>query len=122
MEGRTIKSAIIAVVAGGMFWAALGTSTMASMAPNAPPPNGTLLFNNQCALCHGKNGKGLPAWKAKGQPDLTTAAWQSSRTDQQIASQMKKGGKVMPPFEGKLSDAEIAALVAKVRSFGPKKK
>src|SRR5690349_15077250 len=42
------------------------------------------LFGEKCAMCHGKNGAGLPNWKAKGQPDFTNVDWQKSHTDAQI--------------------------------------
>jgi cytochrome c6 len=86
-----------------------------------PAEDGGALFGQKCALCHGKDGKGLPQWRAKGQPDFTDAHFQSSVTDQQISDVIHNGkGKFMPPFKAKLSDEQITALVAQVRAFGKK--
>lgn len=83
--------------------------------------DGNAVYAAKCAICHGKDGRGTPNWRAKGQPDFTNAVWQKSRTDAQLADATKNGkGKYMPAFKGKLSDEEIAAVVAKVRAFGHK--
>ena len=97
---------------------------MSSGGAAAPPvaADAASVFVAKCALCHGKDGHGLPAWKAKGQPDFTDAGWQSAHTDAQIVETIKNGkGKYMPPFKGKMSDAEITAVVGRVRAFGKKK-
>jgi cytochrome c6 len=83
--------------------------------------DGNAVYAAKCAICHGKDGRGTPNWRAKGQPDFTNTAWQKSRTDAQLTDATKNGkGKYMPAFNGKLSDEEIAAVVAKVRAFGKK--
>ena len=92
-------------------------------APNSGPSTGVMAdaFVAKCALCHGKDGRGLPSWRAKGQPDFTDAQWQKNHTDAQIAETIRSGkGKNMPSFKGKVSEAEITALVSRVRSFGKK--
>ena len=85
-----------------------------------PQPMVTV-FGSKCVICHGKDGAGLPNWKSKGQPDLTTADWQRSRTDAQIAEVIKNGkGKFMPAFKAKLSDDDVNAVVAHIRSLKKK--
>jgi cytochrome c6 len=80
------------------------------------------LFGEKCAMCHGKNGAGLPNWKAKGQPDFTKAGWQKSHTDEQIAEAIRNGkGKFMNAYRDKLSAEEISALVGRIRGFAGKK-
>jgi len=84
--------------------------------------DGATLYGQKCAGCHGKDGKGMAAWKAKGQPDFTDAGYQSSVTDQQISASIHDGkGKFMPPFKGKLTDDQISSLVAQIRAFGKRK-
>jgi cytochrome c6 len=93
----------------------------ASATFRVPAEDGAALFSQKCALCHGKDGKGQPQWRAKGQPDFTDAHFQSSVTDQQISDVIHNGkGKFMPSFKTKLSDEQITALVAQVRAFGKK--
>ena len=79
--------------------------------------DGSALYGSKCAICHGKNGTGTPAWRAKGQPDLSSSEWQKTRTDEQIATRIKAGKGKMPSFGNKLSDEEIAALVKQVRTL-----
>jgi len=79
-------------------------------------------WTKHCASCHGKDGKGqTKAGKMAGVKDQTDAKYQASLTDDKmfksIKEGLKEGDKVkMKPAEG-LSDDEIKALVAHVRSF-----
>jgi len=99
----------------------LNNSTAASK-PSTTAADGPALFNAKCVICHGKDGAGLPNWRAKGQPDFTNADWQKSHTDSQIADTIKNGrGKFMPAFKEKLSDDEIVAIVGRVRQLGKRK-
>ena len=87
--------------------------------PATPVADGNAVFAAKCSVCHGKDGRGLPNWRAKGQPDFTDANWQKSKSDAALSASTKNGkGKYMPPFGGKLSDDEITAVVARVRAFG----
>lgn len=81
--------------------------------------DGSALYAAKCATCHGKDGKGTPNWRAKGQPDFTDKNWQKAHTDAQITDATKNGkGKFMPAFKAKMSDEEIAAVTARIRAFG----
>lgn len=92
------------------------------IAAGNPVADGAALYGSKCALCHGKDGAGLPNWRSKGQPDLTKREWQQSHTDEQIAGAIKNGkGKFMPAYKSKLSEEEIVAVVQRIRSFGKKK-
>ncbi len=96
---------------------AILTPTRAALSP-AALLDGASDFGAKCAFCHGKDGRGLPKWKEKGQPDFSNAKWQQSRTDTQIAGAIRSGkGKFMPAWKGKLSDEQITALVGRIRAF-----
>src|SRR5215813_2286439 len=81
--------------------------------------DGNALYAAKCATCHGKDGRGTPNWRSKGQPDFTDKNWQKAHTDAQITDATKNGkGKFMPAFKSKMSDEEIAAVTARIRAFG----
>jgi mono/diheme cytochrome c family protein len=100
---------------------ALASGESANLNATTTPADGNALYAAKCAICHGKDGRGLPNWRSKGQPDFSDAKWQKSRTDAQIADATKNGkGKFMPAFKAKLSDEEINAVVTRIRTFGKK--
>jgi mono/diheme cytochrome c family protein len=116
--------AALAVLPGAVLNSAMTTSNSRALSVKAAysAVDAIALFNEKCAMCHSKNGAGLPNWKAKGQPDFTNAEWQTSHTDAQIAAAIRDGkGKYMPVFKGKLSEEEIVALAGRVRAFAKKR-
>lgn len=78
------------------------------------------LWGMRCASCHGASGRGDGAAKPPGAalPDLTQAAYQSSRSDAQLHAAIKNGRGMMPAFGDQLSDLGIDALVKHVRALG----
>jgi cytochrome c6 len=80
-------------------------------------------WNANCAQCHGAGGKGdTKMGKMLNAADLTDAKKQASFTDAQATAAIKDGVKqngktTMKAFGGKLSDDEIKALVAYVRTL-----
>jgi mono/diheme cytochrome c family protein len=78
---------------------------------------------NNCMQCHGPDGSANTSMgKALNAKDLTNAQIQSSFTDAQAAAAIKDGVAKdgitkMIAFDGKLSDDEIKALVAYVRTL-----
>ena len=88
-----------------------------------PAADVAALWNQHCASCHGKDGKGqTKAGRKAGVKDQTDAAYQAGLTDEKMFAAIKDGLKEngkekMKPFADKLKDDEIQALVAHVRSF-----
>ena len=78
---------------------------------------------NNCAQCHGPDGKAnTKMGKTLSAKDLTDPKVQAEFTDakatQSIKEGVKQGGKTtMKAFGGKLTDDEIKALVAYVRTL-----
>jgi mono/diheme cytochrome c family protein len=66
-------------------------------------------------MCHGADGKGNP--QMKNVRDLTDAAWQRKVSDEQFIRTIKNGKKPMPAYGAKMSDEQIKAVVAYVRSL-----
>ena len=81
------------------------------------------LWSQHCASCHGKDGSGSTMMGKKlGVKDYHDAKVQAAFSDAEAARAIKEGVKTsgketMKPFGSKLSDADIKALVAYVRSF-----
>jgi mono/diheme cytochrome c family protein len=101
-------------VGGSHAVSSAGRNTDSFGAVSDPP----MLFKDNCAKCHGKDGraKGLKA-KIAGVRNLTDAKWQESVTDERIYNSITNGRNRMPAFGKKLSDAEIESLVSFVRSL-----
>ena len=76
------------------------------------------LYRVSCAGCHGAAGRGDGA-QAMGADlaDFTSAEWQSSVSDEEIAEVITLGRPPMPAFGERLPADGIAALVAHVRSL-----
>lgn len=117
MKKRRIVHLISILSVGLTLTLITGTNALMSTNTRGPNPlsDGAALYGSNCAICHGRNGAGTPQWKSKGQPDLSTAEWQKSHSDAQIAERIKQGKGKMPPFGKKLSEEDVAALVKQVR-------
>ena len=84
--------------------------------------DGKALWTANCTPCHGASGNGdTKMGKTLGSMDLTSAGKQSSFSDAQAAEAIKNGvkqnGKTTMKAFPKLSDADIKALVAYVRTL-----
>ena len=96
---------------------ALAATTLAVSAADIAP-----IWEKSCQKCHGADGKGDTKMGKKMEvKDFTDAKYQASFTDEKATKAIKEGIKEddktkMKPAEG-LSDDDIKALVAKVRSF-----
>jgi|GEM_PF-459973 len=76
---------------------------------DAATAQGASLFTNHCAMCHGANAAGGPM-----APTLLSEAT-LTKSDALLASTVKVGKGAMPAFSGRLSDAQIATILAWVR-------
>ena len=74
------------------------------------------LFADNCAACHGPDGKGN---RTMGAPNLTDNEWLYGPDRDDIHDQIWNGhGGVMPTWEGRLSPEEIKALAVYVHNLG----
>ena len=79
-------------------------------------------FTTICARCHGSDGKGGFApddGHSNGPRNFCDAAFQASRTDEQLKQVIRQGKGAMPAFGNLFSDSDLQALVLKIRSFNP---
>jgi cytochrome c6 len=100
---------------------AVAVLVMPSAARTADAPDGPAIFKAKCAMCHGADGKGQSAMgKNLHLKDLGSEDVQKQKNEdlQKIISDGK--GK-MAAYKGKLTGAEIDALVAFIRTLAPPK-
>ncbi len=89
--------------------------TIMSSAGIAAAADASATWNANCASCHGKDGSGNTMMGKKlGVKDYTK---EQSFSDADAANVIKNGKDKMKGFGSKLSDADIKALVAYVRSL-----
>ena len=80
---------------------------------------GQAVFGLLCATCHGPDGRPPEAMVARlGVHDLTAPEFRARVTPALVEQQVRKGSrnKLMPAFEGAISDAQIQAVAAYVAS------
>ncbi len=100
------------------------TALFLNMPVSADEHPGKELFLKNCKACHGADGKAqTPMGKRFKIKDYSQAEVQAGFTDERIFQVVKEGivdengKKLMLPFENKMSDEEISAVVAYVRSL-----
>ncbi|MGB3718374.1 MAG: cytochrome-c oxidase, cbb3-type subunit III [Proteobacteria bacterium] len=77
---------------------------------------GREIFAEQCASCHGEDGKGNVEL---GAPNLTDAIWLYGDSKEAIMASISTGrGGQMPAWEGRLDPVTIKALAVYVHSLG----
>jgi len=85
--------------------------------------DGAVIYENNCAPCHGLDGKArTPAGKKLGAHDLS----ESKLADDAIAAQIRngikspQGAEKMPAFKDRLNPEETSAVAAFVKTFRKK--
>lgn len=82
------------------------------------PPKRSAAWMEYCSVCHGEDGHARTEEGLKKKArNLADAKWQESVSDGRLASSIKRGHDKMPPFGRKLTDEQIRALVAEIRTL-----
>lgn len=92
--------------------------TLSGNAPDAGADvaKGKQLFADNCAPCHGEDGKGNVEL---GAPNLTTQVWLYGSSTADIIHRVEVGGGgIMPAWQGKLDPTTIKALTVFVHTLG----
>jgi cytochrome c6 len=98
-------------------------SLLAASAISARAADAKALWDANCAQCHGPDGKAnTKMGKTLSAKDLTDPKVQAEFTDAKATQSIKEGVKLngkttMKAFGGKLSDDDVKALVAYVRTL-----
>lgn len=112
------------------------TATSVAQPSVARPPvdpqllaRGEQLFKQNCASCHGDRARGAPNWEKPGADgkypapplDGSAHAWHHPRValEKVIKQGTQKIGGNMPAWQGKLSDADIDAVILYFQSLWP---
>ena len=105
------------LVATSLVLAALPAALLAERTPQEN-------YKKHCVGCHGSDGKAQTRLgKKSGAKDLTDKPAQAKLSDDEVFKTIKhgrknsKGEEKMEPFAAEMSDKEISALVAYVRTF-----
>jgi mono/diheme cytochrome c family protein len=99
------------------LFALLTVSILLILPASLAAADGAALYKAKCASCHGVNGSGDTAMgKAMKLRDLRSPEVQK-QTDADLTKVTADGKGKMPAYKGKLTDAEITALVAHMRTL-----
>jgi len=88
--------------------------------PGPDSAAGSATFQTKCAMCHGPDGSGSEVGKSMSVPDLRSPVVQKL-PDAQLAQVIANGKGGMPSFKNSLSEQQIQALLAHIRSLRQKK-
>jgi cytochrome c6 len=101
---------------------------MAAVSPAAAEDSasGAGVYKSKCQTCHGPDGGGTAVGKSLKVADLRSPDVQN-RSDAELTQVISDGKDNMPGFKGAITDDEIQAVLAHVRTFAkgdsaPKKK
>jgi len=79
--------------------------------------DGAAVYKAKCAMCHGADGSGMtPMGKSMKLRDLRSPEVQK-QSDAELTKVTADGKGKMPAYKGKLTDAEISAVVAHMRTL-----
>lgn len=79
---------------------------------------GKAIFTTKCALCHGADGTGKTSiGKTLKIPDFHSPDVKKL-SDADLKNTITNGKNKMPPFKGKLTDAQIDQVISYVRELG----
>ena len=120
MSGSSTRAKVAAfgLVILSAFGAAFSAHSIKPGSSEQANVDAKALFTKECATCHGKDGQ-AKTFKAKFNHarNLTDARWQAEVTDERLFNSIHNGKGKMPAFGKKLSDSQINALVAFVRTL-----
>lgn len=140
VNGRNLAVGLLILVIAGVLTATALRSASEQMRAGGGDPGlgnqiaiGQRVYAQNCASCHGANLEGQPNWRAPlangSMPapphDITGHTWHHG--DQYLFEVTKRGGQAaspdapsgMPAFGDRLSDAEIEAVLAYIKSTWP---
>jgi len=123
---------VIVIILIGAYYYSNSSDLLSAPATMASIDNGKKIFNRNCVVCHGENGKGENATKIGGGKKSNGSQWAPAlngnahswhHKDRELFNTIKFGSSIsespMRGFEGKLADAEIVSVLHYVKSLWP---
>lgn len=99
-----------------VLFAVVGSALVFALArPALAQADGKALYESKCAMCHGKDGVAKPM--AKGSANLNDPAFQKANDLAAVVKVTAEGKNKMPAYKDKLSEAEIQAIAAHVKTL-----
>ena len=100
---------------------AVGLVLVVMPSAHAADIDAAAIYKAKCAMCHGPDGKAQTTMgKNLHIRDLGSEEVQKMKGEE-LEKVITDGKNKMPAYKGKLSEAEIDALVQFIRTFAPKK-
>ena len=96
------------------------TTTETTPAPVAVEMDGAKIYAERCTVCHGVGGKGDGPGGAALNPhprDHTDGKYMNAKPDAELLATLHNGKGAMPAWKGILTDEQIAAVLAHVRTL-----
>jgi cytochrome c6 len=91
---------------------------LSSVAIAAAQNAGKNIFTSKCSICHGPDGSGKTSMgKSLKIADLHSADVQKM-SDADLKAVITNGKNKMPPFQGKLTDAQMDQVISYIRELG----
>lgn len=94
------------------FFASLSLLLATSLTLAGDPFAGSNIYVEQCASCHGGDGRGVIA----GTPSFRGGALMA-RSDAELKATIRTGKNLMPAFRGLLDEQQIDDVVTYIRTF-----
>jgi cytochrome c6 len=113
---RKLPLANVLVLAAGLLIVVMLAAKPAASEDSAA---GAAVYKSKCQTCHGPDGGGTAVGKSLKVADLRSAEVQS-KSDAELTQVISDGKENMPGFKGTISDDEIHAVLAHVRTFAAK--
>jgi mono/diheme cytochrome c family protein len=99
------------------LFAILTVSILIILPATLAAADGAAIYKAKCAMCHGADGSGNTTMgKSMKLRDLRSPEVQK-QSDAELTKVTADGKGKMPAYKGKLTDAEISALVAHMRTL-----
>jgi cytochrome c6 len=116
LQTRNLSLADFLALAVGLLFVVMLTASPAATQDSA---TGAGVFKSKCVTCHGQDGGGTAVGKSLKVVDLRSAEVQS-RSDAELTQVISDGKDNMPGFKGTITDDEIHAVLAHIRTLAAK--